>query len=81
MDAGVRDARSHDAWHTAASLLLKVPARVIKDVLGHSSYQLTMNTYIHVAPELNREAAQLMAGALWDSPNAETDEAVGRRSP
>lgn len=66
-DAGVRDARLHDARHTAASLLLllKVPARVVMDILGHSSYQLTMNTYSHVAPELSREAAELMALALW----------------
>ncbi len=65
--AGVRDARLHDARHTAASLLLvlKVPARVVMDILGHSSYQLTMNTYSHVAPELSSEAADLMAGALW----------------
>ena len=46
-------------------LLLKVPARVVMDILGHSSYQLTMNTHSHVAPELNNEAARLMAGALW----------------
>ena len=45
-DAGVRDARLHDARHTAASLLLllKVPPRLVMEVLGHSSYQLTMNT-------------------------------------
>jgi site-specific recombinase XerD len=83
VDAGVRDARLHDARHTAASLLLllKVPARVVMDILGHSSYQLTMNTYSHVAPELNSEAAQLMAGALWDSPSTEADGGVRRRSP
>ena len=83
VDAGVRDARLHDALHTAASLLLllKVPARVVMDILGHSSHQLTMNTYSHVAPELNGEAAQLMAGAVWDSPGTDTDEAVRRRSP
>ncbi len=51
------------------------------DILGHSSYQLTMNTYSHVAPELNSEAAQLMAGALWDSPGAEADEVARRRTP
>ncbi len=79
----MRDARLHDARHTAASLLLllKVPARVVMDILGHSSYQLTMNTYSHVAPELNSEAAQLMAGALWDGQSTEADEAVRRRSP
>ena len=83
VDVGVRDARLHDARHTAASLLLllKVPARVVMDILGHSRHQPTMNTDSHVAPELNSEAAQLMAVALWDSPGAGTDEAVRRRSP
>ena len=79
-DAGVRDARLHDARHTAASLLLllKVPARVVMGILGHSSYQLTMNTYSHVEPELNSEAARLMAGALWDD---DPNEARLRRRP
>jgi integrase len=65
-DAGVRDARLHDARHTAASLLLllKVTARVVMEMLGHSSCRLTMNTHSHVARELDSEAAQLMAGAL-----------------
>ena len=81
-DADVRDARLHDARHTAASLLLllKVPARVVKDILGHSSYQLTMNTYCHVAPELNSDAAQLMAGAVWDIDSAQRSSTVRRRS-
>ncbi|MCY7365123.1 MAG: tyrosine-type recombinase/integrase [Frankiaceae bacterium] len=80
-DAGVRDARLHDARHTAASLLLllKVPARVVMDILGHSNYQLTMNTYSHVAPELNSEAARLMAGALWED-EADDQGAPRRRS-
>ncbi len=83
VDADVRDARLHDSRHTAASLLvlLKVPARVVMDIHGHSSYQLTMNTCSHVAPELNSEAAQLMAGALWDEEGAEASAPVRRRSP
>ena len=83
VDAGVRDARLHGARHMAASLLLllKVPARTVMAILGHSGYQLTMNTYSHVAPELNSEAARLMAGALWDSPSTQADEVVRRRSP
>jgi integrase len=81
--AGIRDARLHDARHTAASLLLllKVPARVVMDILGHSSYQLTMNTYSHVAPELSSEAAELMAGALWGDADDEVTSARGRRRP
>ncbi len=38
-----------------------------------------MNTYSHVAPELNSEAARLMAGALWDD-EAHDEGAPRRRS-
>ena len=42
--AGVRDARRHDARHTAATLLLAqgVPARVAMQLLGHSQISMTM---------------------------------------
>ncbi len=65
--AGVRDARLHDARHTAATLLLQqgVPARVAMQVLGHSQISLTLGTYSHVVPELAREAADRMGEALW----------------
>jgi integrase len=65
--AGVRRARLHDARHTAATLLLEmnVKPRVVMEILGHSSIGLTMNTYNHVMPELERAAAAQMAAALW----------------
>jgi integrase len=65
--ADVRDARVHDARHTAATLLLQqgVPARVVMEVLGHSQISLTLGTYSHVVPELAEEAAQRMEDALW----------------
>ncbi|MEU7807894.1 site-specific integrase [Micromonospora chalcea] len=66
--AGVREARLHDARHTAASVLLAqgVPARVVMELLGHSQIGLTLGTYSHVAPELSRAAAEGIGGALWD---------------
>lgn len=66
-DAGVRDARLHDARHTSASLLLAegVPARVVMELLGHSQISLTLGTYSHVAPEVSRVAADRIAGRLW----------------
>jgi integrase len=66
--AGVRDARVHDARHTAATLLLQqgVPARVAMDILGHSQITLTLGTYSHVVPELAEEAPERMGAALWD---------------
>jgi integrase len=65
--ADVRDARVHDARHTAATLLLQqgVPARVVMEVLGHAQISLTLGTYSHVVPELAEEAAKRMGDALW----------------
>ncbi|WP_369053884.1 tyrosine-type recombinase/integrase [Kineococcus terrestris] len=65
--AGVRDARLHDARHTAATLLLQqgVPARVAMQILGHSQINLTLGTYSHVVPELATEAAARVGVALW----------------
>jgi len=52
--------RFHDLRHTAATLLLAqgVDARTIMETLGHSQISLTMNTYSHVLPALQREAAR-----------------------
>lgn len=65
--AGVRDARLHDARHTAATMLLQqgVPARVAMQILGHSQIALTLGTYSHVVPELAQEAADRIGAALW----------------
>jgi integrase len=65
--AGIRDARLHDARHTAATLLLQqgVPARVVMEILGHSQISLTLGTYSYVVPELAHEGAERMGDALW----------------
>jgi integrase len=65
-DAGVTRHRLYDTRHTAASLLLAqgVAARVVMEVLGHSTYQLTMDTYSHVMPTLLQDAADAMDRAL-----------------
>jgi len=65
--AGLRDVRLHDLRHTAASLLLLqgVSARVVMEILGHSQIALTLNTYSHVAPELQTDALDRVGRALW----------------
>ena len=65
--AGVRDARLHDARHTAATLLSKqgVPARAVMDILGHSQIGLTLGMYSHVVPELAQDAAERIGNTLW----------------
>ena len=81
--AEVRDARLHDARHTAATLLLLqgVPARVAMQVLGHSQITLTLGTYSHVVPELATEAAQRMESALWGEADEAPDEESGEIQP
>lgn len=73
--AKVRDARLHDARHTAATLLLSqgVPARVAMQILGHSQISLTLGTYSHVAPELAEDAASRVASVLWTENAAGSD--------
>ena len=54
--------RFHDLRHTCASLLLAqgVHPRVVMEILGHSQISLTMDTYSHVIPELQKDAAAKM---------------------
>ncbi len=60
--AGRPDFRFHDLRHSCASLLVVqgVHPRVVMEILGHSTITLTMNTYSHVLPQANREAAGLL---------------------
>lgn len=64
--AGVRDARLHDARHTAATLLLEqgVHVRVVQEILGHARVTTT-ERYTHVASPQVRDASQRIGEALW----------------
>ena len=64
--AGLLRQRFHDLRHSCASLLLAqgVHPRVVMETLGHSQIGLTMNTYSHVLPPLQREAAARMDEVL-----------------
>lgn len=58
--AGVKVIRFHDARHTHASLMLKqgVHPKIVQERLGHTSIQITLDTYSHVAPGLQEAAAE-----------------------
>ncbi|WP_422444285.1 tyrosine-type recombinase/integrase [Thermoanaerobacterium sp. DL9XJH110] len=51
--------RFHDLRHTHATLLLQqgVHPKVVQERLGHSSVSITLDTYSHVLPTLQKEAA------------------------
>ena len=51
--------RVHDLRHTHASLMLKagVHPKIVSERLGHASVSITLDTYSHVLPGLQEEAA------------------------
>ena len=57
--AGLKAIRLHDARHTHASIMLKqgIHPKIVQERLGHSSIQITLDTYSHVAPGLQEAAA------------------------
>ncbi len=63
--ADLRQIRIHDLRHTYASLLLQQGESVVyvKEQLGHSSIQLTVDTYGHLIPGANRAAVDRLDDA------------------
>jgi integrase len=68
--AGVPVIRLHDLRHTHGTLLIKagVPVEVVSERLGHATPAFTIDTYQHVLPGMQADAArtfeQLLAPAL-----------------
>ena len=63
------DARFHDLRHSCATLLLNagLEPSVIQATLGHSTIALTLNTYAHVLPPMQAQAAATMDLLLGDT--------------
>jgi len=64
--AGLPRLRLHDLRHTAATLMLRagVHPKVVSERLGHATVGLTLDTYSHVLPDLQRDAAEVMDSVL-----------------
>lgn len=58
--------RFHDLRHTSATLLLTkgVHPKVVQERLGHSQISMTLDTYSHVMPSLQRDAANTLDSFL-----------------
>lgn len=61
--AGLQSYTFHALRHTFATRALEagVPIKVVSKILGHASVQITMDTYMHVLPELQSEAMNKIA--------------------
>ncbi len=56
--AGLPDIRFHDLRHSTATLLLSkgVHPKVVQEILGHSEISMTLDTYSHVLPTMQKDA-------------------------
>ena len=59
--------RFHDLRHTHATLALQagVHPKVVQERLGHSDISITLQTYSHVLPGMQEEAAEQVASLLF----------------
>jgi integrase len=64
--AGIRHIRLHDLRHFHATTLLQAGThlKVVQERLGHASIAITADTYSHVAPVLQHEAADSFARVM-----------------
>jgi integrase len=64
--AGLPDMRLHDLRHSIATILLSmgVHPKVVQELLGHNQISMTMDTYSHVLPTMQRDAMGKMNDAL-----------------
>jgi integrase len=58
--------RFHDLRHTHATQLLKagIHPKVVSERLGHASIGITLDTYSHVMPGMQEEAAERIDAGL-----------------
>jgi len=77
--AGLPDIRFHDLRHTSATLLLAagVHPKVVQERLGHSQIGITLDTYSHVVPTMQLEAAAKLDAMM--RPVAKPKRAKSRR--
>ena len=68
-NAGLPAIRFHDLRHTHATLLIKegVPVKVVSERLGHATTAFTIETYQHVLPGMQADAASLFGQLIGSS--------------
>ena len=60
---GLPAIRLHDVRHSyaTAALAAGIPAKIVSERLGHANVQITLDTYSHVIPGLDEQAAATVA--------------------
>jgi integrase len=81
-NAGVPAIRFHDLRHTHGSLLIKegIPVKVVSERLGHAHIAHTMQTYQHVLPGMQADAALVAQRLASPVPTREVSTVEHRRN-
>ncbi len=76
---GLKVIRRHDARHTHASLMLKqgIHPKIVQERLGHSTIQMTIDTYSHVSPGIQEAAANRFDEILTHKTDSEVIKTTG----
>jgi integrase len=82
-NAGVPAFRFHDLRHTHGSLLIKdgIPVKVVSERLGHTNLAFTMQTYQHVLPDMQADAATAAERLAKPTPPPARDTGERRGNP
>jgi integrase len=78
--AGLPRIRLHDVRHSyaTAALAAGVPPKVISQRLGHATIAITMDTYSHVIPGLDEQAAETVARLILGDGEVTTDQSANK---
>jgi integrase len=78
--AGLPRIRLHDVRHSYATAALSagVPAKVVSERLGHANIAITMDTYSHVLPGLDAQAADTVARLILGPAESSADPAADK---
>lgn len=82
-NAGVPTIRFHDLRHTHGSLLIQdgIHVKVVSERLGHANIAFTMQTYQHLLPGMQADAATSTERLAKPVPPGETSSGDGRGKP
>ena len=81
-NAGIPAIRFHDLRHTHGSLLIKdgIPVKVVSERLGHANIAYTMQTYQHLLPGMQADAARTAERLTRPVPPPDIDSGEPRRN-
>jgi integrase len=77
------DIRFHDLRHTAATLMLQqgIHPKIVQERLGHSDIGMTLNTYSHVLPSMQEDAAEKLDELLRPIDVTAKIKKIGKNQP